>query len=115
MVDAVVINKIQRQVKHREKIPAADLGPERLISLKFKEYLQVAKKKNHFQKKKWLIIPKSFNRNFSKKLYMASVFKKYMKKVFNLTNKKGEYKNKILFFTYKSEGHVQTIPALAVS
>ena len=36
MVDAVIINKIQRQVKHREKILAADLGTERLILLKFK-------------------------------------------------------------------------------
>lgn len=47
MVDAVIINKIQR--KHREKIPAADLGTKRLISLKFKEYLQITKKKNHVQ------------------------------------------------------------------
>lgn len=28
---------------------------------------------------------------------MASVLKKYMKKVFNLTSKKGQYKNEILF------------------
>ena len=53
MVDDVIINKIQRQVKHREKIPAADLGTERLISLKFKEYLQITKKKNHFQIKNY--------------------------------------------------------------
>lgn len=39
---------------------------------------------------------------------MASIFKKCMKKVFNVTNK-GQYKNKILFFTYKLEGHVPTI------
>lgn len=60
MVDAVIINKIQRQVKHRGKIPAADLGTERLISLKFKEYLQITKKKNHFQKKKMVNDPKVF-------------------------------------------------------
>ena len=39
---------------------------------------------------------------------MASIFKKCMKKVFNVTNK-GQYKNKILFFTYKLEGHVPMI------
>lgn len=45
MIDAIVINKIQRQVKHRGKNSAL-LAEGRLISLRFKKHLQITKKKN---------------------------------------------------------------------
>lgn len=51
MVDASIINKIQRQVKHRENILAADLAAGGLISLRFKMHLQITKKKKHPQVK----------------------------------------------------------------
>ena len=48
VIDAITRNKIKRQVKHQEKkILVLYLEAEELISLRFKEHLQINKEKKH--------------------------------------------------------------------